>query len=230
MGWADVFSSLANLLNEWRTDRTITNDFTAVYTDMQGIALTLVRFIMAILWWIAHLSAGVNDATQSMRQAGGQIAKVEANNLAAWSDFLNTKYPADLRALYRAVTSAGSASQQEQKKQQDASLAELRKEIAELETWKQETVTPDLKQWNGFLTKWKSTYQPPALTLIQWLASPDKFATWALPPLISNAASALASKPSQMSATAIELVLVRTWTNDAGPIWQAIQQWLVTEQ
>lgn len=201
----------------------------SLYNEADKLAVTTVQFIIATIWWAFHMSDAAANAKAYSTQILDAANRASILEQETWSEFLLHKYPADLQALYRQVQSDIGAQGNRARARESAGLAKLAKEIAALELWKRQTVTPDLNKCNRFYRTFTTHYEPPLKTLRRWLASPSTFAAWALPPLISSLPSALQAKNSRKSARLIEQALLATWANDPQQVWTLVQAWLVSE-
>lgn len=199
-----------------------------LYDSTDALTMVVVRLTVALLWWASHIASATSDSLGYAAQIEAALAKADDDILSAWQEWLNIKYPADLRKLYDDLSKSTQAVKKSIPKQQKVNLKPIEAEIAALEKWKKVTVTPDLKSWISFYTTWKTTYVKPVTTLISWLKTPKLFAQWATPPILSYLPSIVQAKPYQPSLTTIEAALVSTWTNDPSNIFTGILNWLVS--
>lgn len=213
---------------DFKREQEIQKALVQLYDETDGITVLLVKFIVAELWWASHIGSAASDARGYSEQIQKALSKADDDILAAWTDWLKSKYPADLRALYDELETSRKAGNSNLRKLIKADLKPLEAEIAALEKWKKITVTPDLKQWITFYGTWKKTYLPPLRTLIDWLKTPSTFAKWAILPLISVMPSSLRTKHAAAHATAIESALLATWTKDPDTVYTYVLDWLVS--
>lgn len=212
---------------DFKAEQALDKAVTDLYANVVRLAVMTVQETTAFLWWAAHIASAADDALGYSAEIRDAISRANALEMEVWREWVNVKHPQDLRSLYDTLL-------RELQRQLDAlragnqeSLKPLWKAIHELQLWRKNTVTPDLKAWNTFYKTWNDTYLPPVRTLTHWLKSPGTFAEWAILPLIAATPSALRKPITQRSATAIESTLMATWQNDPQPVFDAITQWLV---
>lgn len=199
-----------------------------LYTQTARLAILSVQDIAAFLWWAAHIAAAADDALGYSDEIRAALAKANTLEMEAWREWINVKHPADLQALCDTLRAAVQRELEAFKAANKVNLKPLEQAIVELQKWRKNTVTPDLKAWNTFYAAWKDTYLPPVQTLTHWLKSPATFADWAILPLIAATPSALRKPITQRYATSIEALLINTWRNDPQPVFDAFAEWLVS--
>lgn len=192
------------------------------------LAVRFVEFVVAELWWAAHLGTATSELAGYMDEAQASVNRLADSEAEAWRELLDVRLPADLQDLYDKI--AGEIP-----KQHKINLAPIEAEIKKLQdearaelTWQDKTAEPAIKAFDTFDGTWRKTYLPAARVLVKWLAHPGQLAEFALPAIIAGLPAALAKKPAKVPATGAEALLVATWANDPQVIWTAIQRWLVT--
>ena len=214
---------------DFRREKEIGKALLALYDQADALAVLSTQTIAAFLWWAAHIASAAENTRGYADEIQAAITKANTFNENAWKEWLTVKYPDDLRALYVKVTADIEAAKQQLRNESASGLRKLEAEIAALEKWKRNTVTPAIIDLRKFLSLFDKTYVPPLRTLIQWLDKPSVFAKWAILPIIDAMPAGLREKAVQKRVTAMEQIFVGTWNNDPGAIWSSIQTWLVTE-
>lgn len=217
-----ALGDLWNLASSYKTDKGITRDFTAVYKVLQGLTAVVVKFIIAVLWFIGHLSSAVSDIDVNAKKISADIDDLVKDQQTAWTTLLNDKLPGDLQALYDALDTEAPAAKAKQQAQKQVDLGPLEKRVTALESWRNKTVTPALKDFNTFLTDWRKTYLPPVRTLIRWLASPTTFAQWASVPLLQAMPSTMRRPASKQYVRQVNSALLATWSDDPDGVLNAL--------
>lgn len=217
--------SALDFAREQQTDKALKS----LYDQADALAIILVQEIAGFLWWAAHIASAASDALGYSVQIQAALAKADSDILEAWTEWVNVKHPADLQSLYDTLRGEVKTVHDTIKVTQKANLKPLEAEIAALQKWRLDTVTPALKAWNFFYATWKDTYLPPIQTLKRWLKSPNTFSAWALPPLMSAAPLAISAANNKTVSTAIERALIATWTNDPQAVLDNLLQWLVSD-
>jgi hypothetical protein len=200
-----------------------------LYREANGLAALVAEFVIAELWWAAHLSTAIADLWGFMDRAGDSINTLAHNQDEAWSQFLAHKYPADLRDLYDRLVARIPAQQKVNLKPIEDAIKRLQHDDQKEQTWRAKIADPRLNQWVKFYAAWKTTYAPPLRTLRDWLKHPAHLASFALPSIVAGLPSQLRQSGSLSSATSIELALVTTWTERPDMVYNAVINWLVTE-
>ena len=213
---------------DFQREKQVQKALVALYDQSDALAVLLVKDIAAFLWWAYHVGSAAADSLGYSAQIQAALKKANANNEAIWNEWLDVKYPDDLKALYKFITDEQNGKAAAQAKKLASELAKLAKEIAALETWKNKTVDPTLTEWKQFYDGWKKTYLPLMRLLSKWESSPKALASYVLPPLMPELASALHKQTYQGTATSIEQALVNTWVNDPQDIFTGMLQWLVS--
>lgn len=206
----------------------LANQIKKLYKETDQFAVQVVRFMVAVLWWASHMASAASDARGYGAQIQAALKKADANTLATWQEWLNVKYPADLRKLYGDLEGSITSVKKSIPRQHKVNLKPIETELAALEKWKKQTVTPELKQWLTFYATWKKTYVKPMHTLISWLRSPGVLADFIALPLVSVLPSKLRERAAARSAFGIESALVATWNDNPQVIYDSILQWLVS--
>lgn len=213
---------------DFKRSQQVSQAVSDLYNQTDALAVLVVQDIAAFLWWAYHIASATDDALGYSAQIQAAARAEGDYNAQAWTEWLNAKYPTDLRKLYAVLHAELDAVKGSIPKRQRINLRPLERAIADLDKWRKVTVTPDLRQWNLFYGNWKRNYMPPLLTLRRWLKTPSTFAAWGTLPILSHAQSTLRDKANQGLATAIETALIQTWVNDPQPVYNAVLQWLVT--
>lgn len=204
-------------------------EITRLYQEADSLAVFSVKSIAALYWWAAHMASATNDALNYAQQMKAESATTNADMLNAWTTYLKIKRPADIRKVYIHTTDRINVTKRIIQQVNKAELAKLAKEIAALETWKNKTVTPDLKNLLAFLKAWESTYKAAVVRWVAWFKTPSLFAQWAAAPLVVQLPATLSNASAQVAATAIEAALVNTWLRDSNKVWDMVSAWLVTD-
>lgn len=221
--WGNALSGIANLLN-WQAAKSTASSIKQIYKLLQDITAVEVRFIIAMFWWVAHLAAAVSDIDTNTNAISDDIKTLTANEKDAWTELLNTKLPADLQALYKALSGHTDQKTTAVAKAAKVNLKPIEQEIAALELWKKNVVTPALTDWKSFYALWRSTYVKPVTTLTVWLKSPSQFARWATPPILPQAVSLFGTKQYLPLAQNLSILLANTWASNPDAIGQAVNQ------
>ena len=215
--------SVFGLAEQANTDRALT----ALYDEADRLAVMTVKSVTALLWWAAHIGSAAADAEGYGAQIRKALTDAGLYGLDTWREFLNVKYPDDLQSLYDTLHSEISDTGKKLTAAQAKGLGKLAAEIAALIHWRKVTVTPDLVKWTRFYAAWQKTYLPPLGTLMGWLASPSKFTTWAIMPLMNAALAELSDAGNVKLSTAIEQALTATWRNNPQGTYDSVLAWLV---
>lgn len=201
----------------------------ALYEQANGLALDFAQFVVAELWWAAHLGTAASQLAGYMNEAQQHANAAADSELEAWREFLEHKYPADLIALYNEL--AGKIP-----KIHKVNLAPLEAQIRKLQAddraehkWRQKIADPKLTQWTAFYAAWRTRYRPPLMTLRDWLAHPAHLSSFLLPSLVAGMPSQLRSRASRSSAISIEQALLATWQATPDRMLDLLLTWLTTE-
>lgn len=207
------------------TDRALAK----LYSDANFLAAQFAEFVIAELWWAAHLGTATSELTGYMAQAAGHVEKMADDELAAWQEFLDVKYPADLKDLYDLFAGRLAKLPKVNLAPLEAAIKKLQADDRKEQEWQARTATPKLNQWTQFYGTWKSTYVKPVTTLIGWLEKPSRLAEFATPPIVSLLPSYLSKRAVRPSATGIELDLLSTWTEHPDLVLNAVMAWLTKD-
>lgn len=199
-----------------------------LYEESNWLAVRVVEFIIAVLWWAAHLGTATSELAGYIDEAQASLNRAASDQEQAWKEFLDVKYPADLVELYDLLHG-------KIQKLPKVNLAPILAAIKKLEdddrkerTWQTHTATPKLNQWTKFYAAWRTTYAPPVLTLIDWLKHPAHLASFALPSIIAGMPSQMRRKQSAASVASIETALLATWADSPDQVLGLILNWLVS--
>lgn len=223
---ADAISGLLTILGI-STEKSLADEIKRLYKEADSLAVLTVRVTAALLWWASHIASAAADANGYGQQIQAALKKADANTLAAWQEWLNVKYPADLRKLYSDLSGQIGETRKAIPKVHKVNLKPIEAEIVALEKWKKVTVTPELKSWLTFAATWKHTYQPALHTLLGWLHKPITLADFLALPLIGALPAYLHKPAARTGSTAIAAALAATWANDPDVIYDAVLDWLV---
>ena len=200
-----------------------------LYSEANYLAVQFTEFVIAELWWAAHLGTATSELAGYLDEAADSVNTLAHNQVDAWREFVDIKYPADLRDLYNRLSARIPAQQKVNLKPIETAIARLQADDRKEQTWQAKTATPKLTQWTRFYAEWRTTYAPPLATLRDWLRTPAHLATFALPAIVAGMPSTLKQKSSQASAAAIETTLMQTWQSNPDQVLGLILTWLVTD-
>lgn len=227
----DVGQDLSDILNllGLSSGQSTQQEIEELAKDADALAVFTIRAIVAIFWWISHMSSATADALGYSQQMLDEMKTTNQYQLDTWKTFLSVKHPTEIRRVYIHTTKTVQVTKRIIQKQQAVNLAAIKKEIAALEAWKKNTVTPDLKKLMAFWHAWENQYKAPVVRWVSWFKQPKLFAQWAAMPLIAQLPITLKNASAQANATLIEAALVKTWQRDSGIIWGEVATWLVTD-
>ena len=224
----DALAGLGNLLGLWQS-QTTDAEIRKLYWQTDGLAVLVVKQLVAFLWWASHVASAASDQLGYSAQIRSALSKADADTLGAWAEFLNVKYPADLRKLYDLLSKDIDQLAKRLGKAQSANLRKLMAEIAALVKWKDKTATPELSQWKQFHLQFDKTYVPPLRTLVKWTKSPKTLADFVLPAIIPGLVTALGKPRYKRQATKLEQELTATWVNGPDVILDNLYSWLLAK-
>lgn len=213
----------------FQQSESMAREIARLYSEADSLAVFSVKSIVALYWWASHMASATADALGYSQQMLAENKTTNADQLNTWKTYLSIKRPRDLRRVYIHTTRQINVTKNIIQRLNTAELAKLKAEIAALETWKKNTVTPDLRKLMLFWNAWEATYKPTVVRWVSWFKTPSLFAQWAAYPLLVQLPTTLGTARAQASATAVEAALVKTWANDSGAIWGSVLQWLVTD-
>lgn len=222
-GLNDVLTLLGIAHNE-----SLAEEISRLYKEADSLAVFTVKVTVALFWWASHMASATADAFGYAAEIQAESKTVNDYQLETWKDFLRIKHPAEIRRVYIRTTKRVEVVKREIAKQHKVNLGPIKKELAALERWKKNTVTPDLKSWVSFRATFKKTYLPPLRTLIGWIHKPPTLADFVAMPLISVLPTYLHKTAARSHATAIEAALLTTWVKDPQTVYDAMLNWLVT--
>lgn len=219
---------LGNLIGFWRSQSTDA-EINKLYWQTDGLAVLVVKQLVAFLWWASHIASAAADQLGYSAQIQAALAKADIDMFTAWAEFLDVKYPADLRKLYSQLTADIDNAVNRHHKTQQPNLKRLLAEVAALVTWKNKVATPELNQWKQFHLRFDKTYVPPLRTLIKWTGSPKTLADFVLPAIIPGLVTALGKPGYKRQATKLEQELMATWVNGPDVILDNFYEWLLAK-
>lgn len=199
-----------------------------LYEEANYLAVRFVELVVAELWWAAHLGTATSELAGLLDEAGQHAEQAAADQLAAWREFLEVKYPADLHNLYNLLHTKHQHQQKVNLAPILAAIKRLQADDRKEQRWQANIATPELNRWIRFYAVWRTTYLPPLRTLIDWLKHPAHLSAFILPSVVSGLPSELRRKRSRGSAGSISLALLATWQDNPDQALSLILDWLVT--
>lgn len=209
-------------------DESLSDQIKQLYKEADTLAVFTVKVVAALYWWTSHIASATGDAFNYAVQIQNAMATANKYELETWKQFLAIKHPTEIRRVYIRTTKRIEVTKKVMAKQQKVNLGPIKRELAALEKWKKNTVTPDLKKLMAFWHAWENTYKKPVVQWVQWFKKPSLFAKWAAMPLVVQLPTTLNNKGACKNVTAIEAALLATWVNDPQTVYNAVLDWLVT--
>ena len=201
----------------------------ALYRQANFLAVQFTEFVIAELWWAAHLGTATSELAGYLDEAADSVNTLAHTEVDAWRLFLETKYPADLRALYNELAGRIPKVQKVNLQPIEAAIRRLQADDRGEHKWRENVAVPKLSQWTRFYAEWRTTYLPPLTTLRSWIKHPAKLSAFLLPSIVAQLPSMLRQSASLSSATSIEQALLATWTRNPDRVLDLILTWLTTE-
>lgn len=208
-------------------DESLADQVKQLYKEADTLAVFTVKVVAALYWWTSHIASATGDAFNYAVQIQNAMAEANKYELETWKQFLAIKHPTEIRRVYIRTTKRIEVTKKVMAKQQKVNLGPIKKELAALEKWKKNTVTPDLRHLMAFLHLWEKTYKKPVVRWVQWFKKPSLFAKWAAMPLVVQLPTTLRNKGARKHVTAIEAALLATWVNDPQTVYNSVLEWLV---
>lgn len=209
-------------------DESLSDQIKNLWQADDALATFVIKTGVALYWWTAHIASATGDAFNYAVQIQNAMATANKYEMETWKQFLAIKHPAEIRRVYIRTTKRIEVTKKVMAKRQKVNLGPIKKELAALEKWKKNTVTPDLKHLMAFLHLWEKTYKRPVVRWVQWFKKPSLFAKWAAMPLVVQLPTTLRNKGARKHVTAIEAALLATWVNDPQTVYNSVLEWLVT--
>lgn len=229
---AGIVDALSQAVNDLGLNISLNNlgqAIIGVRNDVRYTLNVLVRFMIAVFWWIGRSNYRAAQSGTIALKAANDLGEAFTDIQTTWEIFLGDKYPTDLHNLYDKLAAKIPAQQRINLKPIEDAITRLQRDDRAEKTWQDKIATPTLNAYRQFSDTFKRTYAPPLGTLIDWLATPSKLADFALPAFIVGLPRALSDKAAQRSATAIEAALVGTWVNDPAVIGDLVARAMGTE-
>lgn len=99
----------------------------------------------------------------------------------------------------------------------------------QIDTWKNDWVTPHLTDWinfDDFFYTWPISV---LMTWRDWFAAPDQFAQWAAAPLIGPLVSYLAAPEHKTTRDNLMAIVAQAWSEESGVVFDDMLKFLLSD-
>lgn len=192
------------------------------FADQTADALEGILEVQGYEW------AAVNSSLETAAQIGSDLEQIEGDWQANFTRLTDVILPNALAAVKGEIGGLHLNTIRQQITGLTDDVRSLGGEVATLNVWKRDTVTPDLSSLKNFVSEFVHHYQPAIKQLIEWLAKPGTFANWATPILLGPLVNRLAEESEDRTLDKLSLLLVTAWADQPNDTWGAIEKWLLT--
>lgn len=204
------------------------NEGQAVFnTTLIGV---ITDFLKGVLFVFGQVQGAWKWCQSRAKQIGKDFETIQGANQSAMQHVVDNVLPNSLAFLSGQLYAQAINPLRKTVKGIQANLVKVFKWEDAIDLWKQKTVTPWITRTEKFIDYFTQHYVKPLDTLITWLSQPGTLARFIAGPIIAPLVGQLGADEHKVGRDALTTLMVRAWSEEVNPVWEAILQWVVSDK